>query len=465
MLFAGGGSSEDHHDSTTSTGGNGSPPTILSPCSLTSPKALATGLTTRAAPPGASPRHGVDDHTNTPDSPRDEEDHHAEAGSCTSTSGNQEADSDVASHCSSNTTPRVSTGRTPTFAFFKRSFSASASLAGMNSGGHGSVSASTTPSSQGVTGLTIKKKRGFPTLTPRGNTTCPLPPTGMPPPSSARSLAKQHLGGGSNSKQLSSPAAFGGLMARLRRLATVPTLDDDCSTDTTGTDGGGENGILPRTNSGPELGRRASAPQPLGGCPMSLSTMDFQYDGNKIVDYLYVGGENIPSQDALADTFNITHIVNTTMKGFYPHHDPAEGDYVQLFMLDALSQDINRERLEAAFAMIEKARASGHACLVHCRNGMSRSTTICIAYLMKYYQMPLLEAFNFIRERRPCTSPNPGFMRQLAVYEKEWLGTSLPTHPPTHPSMCLSPTNPPTHPPMCLFSLYPPIRPCVALPP
>lgn len=55
---------------------------------------------------------------------------------------------------------------------------------------------------------------------------------------------------------------------------------------------------------------------------LTLSTNDFQYDGSKILDYLYVGGENIPSQDALAETFNITHIVNTTVKAFYPHHDP-----------------------------------------------------------------------------------------------------------------------------------------------
>jgi len=53
---------------------------------------------------------------------------------------------------------------------------------------------------------------------------------------------------------------------------------------------------------------------------------------------------------------------------------------------------------------------------------MSRSATVAIAYLMRYQSMSLIEAFRFVRECRPCISPNPGFMRQLVDYEKRLYG-------------------------------------------
>lgn len=53
---------------------------------------------------------------------------------------------------------------------------------------------------------------------------------------------------------------------------------------------------------------------------------------------------------------------------------------------------------------------------------MSRSAAVAIAYLMRFRRMPLIEAFKYVRDRRPCISPNPGFMRQLADMERELFG-------------------------------------------
>ena len=38
--------------------------------------------------------------------------------------------------------------------------------------------------------------------------------------------------------------------------------------------------------------------------------------------------------------------------------------------------------------------------LVHCMAGISRSVSLVLAYLMKYHQMPLKEAFNGVRRKR-----------------------------------------------------------------
>lgn len=135
---------------------------------------------------------------------------------------------------------------------------------------------------------------------------------------------------------------------------------------------------LSSSTSQPGAAPSAGAPRPRAGgrakTPVDLyaAAMNFHYDGTKILEWLYMGGESIPSQQALSQTFGISHIVNTTMDAHYPHHDPAHGDYCQLFLRDCVRQQISPETFQRAFDMIERARHHGEKCLVHCRNGMSR---------------------------------------------------------------------------------------------
>ena len=55
--------------------------------------------------------------------------------------------------------------------------------------------------------------------------------------------------------------------------------------------------------------------------------------------------------------------------------------------------------------------------LVNCAAGVSRSSTIVLAYIMKYYKNTLKEAFNYVREKRPRICPNKHFMNSLLAYE------------------------------------------------
>lgn len=59
--------------------------------------------------------------------------------------------------------------------------------------------------------------------------------------------------------------------------------------------------------------------------------------------------------------------------------------------------------------------------LVHCQAGISRSATICIAYLMYLKHLNLDEAFDFLKSKRSVISPNLNFMRQLAEFEAQLL--------------------------------------------
>jgi len=464
MLFSGLGcvstphAPEDDDPSTTQES------TILSPCSrsLSRNKELAPASPAEA-PVGASPRHGLD---TTPDEIFNQQEgqggnpsnptesvEDARNRSSSQSSGSSacrkicteglEEDKEKAAETAS---PPLTSKRS-TFGFFKRSNSASSAL--MDLPVDNTLSAGTPPaSSNRCPGLKVKK-RGFPALilTPRGNSSHPatslLPPRPLPPLPPSRSVNGTHSGSISTpnggGKPLSSPPSLLNLMARLRRRQPATAIEEtSCCSSSTSTSSSSSSIIMTpgetSSREDPTAASRSSSRRVLTvdtgprcssvSGPMALSTMDFHYDGSKILDYLYVGGEHIPSQDALAETFNITHIVNTTVKDYYPHHPVSRGDYCQLFLLDALSEELSETKMETAFQMIDRARAGGHACLVHCRNGMSRSTSVVIAYLMRHFKMPLLEAFNFVRERRPCTSPNPSFMRQLAAFERAWLGVS-----------------------------------------
>ncbi|XP_034955274.1 dual specificity protein phosphatase 18 [Zootoca vivipara] len=60
--------------------------------------------------------------------------------------------------------------------------------------------------------------------------------------------------------------------------------------------------------------------------------------------------------------------------------------------------------------------------LVHCAAGVSRSSALCIAYLMKYHSMSLANAHAWVKCCRPIVRPNNGFWQQLIQYEQKLFG-------------------------------------------
>lgn len=67
----------------------------------------------------------------------------------------------------------------------------------------------------------------------------------------------------------------------------------------------------------------------------------------------------------------------------------------------------------------EMVRQNGGKVLVHCHAGVSRSATICIAYLMYYKHLTMDQAYDYLKARRHIINPNWNFMTQLQEYEKQ----------------------------------------------
>lgn len=80
-------------------------------------------------------------------------------------------------------------------------------------------------------------------------------------------------------------------------------------------------------------------------------------------------------------------------------------------------------------------RQSGGKVLVHCEAGISRSPTICMAYIMRTQRLRLDAAFDVVRQRRHVVSPNFSFLGQLQQFESEVVSAAPePPHPATSSS-------------------------------
>jgi protein-tyrosine phosphatase len=88
--------------------------------------------------------------------------------------------------------------------------------------------------------------------------------------------------------------------------------------------------------------------------------------------------------------------------------------YYRIPLNDAVTETLLPEILQAVYDIIyEETEVHERAVLIHCHQGVSRSATITIAYLMKRFNWNYEEAYEYVKERRPCIYPNKGFIRQL----------------------------------------------------
>ncbi|CAO3596177.1 unnamed protein product [Absidia cylindrospora] len=75
-------------------------------------------------------------------------------------------------------------------------------------------------------------------------------------------------------------------------------------------------------------------------------------------------------------------------------------------------------RIDDAIHLIDQAKKNQKSTLVHCQCGMARSASVVIAYIMRYLDLPLHEAYAFVQKRAPAISPNLTLLYQLQSLEK-----------------------------------------------
>lgn len=130
---------------------------------------------------------------------------------------------------------------------------------------------------------------------------------------------------------------------------------------------------------------------------------------------LFVGAEAVAKNREQLRASGITHVINCV--GFlYPAYFASELEYMTLFLQDTPAEDIACV-LYDVFDFIRSAKEGGGV-LLHCSQGVSRSVSLAVAYLMWLEGKPYEEVFARVKELRGIANPNIGFVCQVG----RWVG-------------------------------------------
>lgn len=122
----------------------------------------------------------------------------------------------------------------------------------------------------------------------------------------------------------------------------------------------------------------------------------------KLLHLLTAGSQDVAHHKKTLEEFGITHVVNLAANAV----DNFFGDdynYCTQNILDSPTTNL-KPYLEEIFDFIDSGRHAGN-CFVHCdasRPGLSRSTAVCIAYIMYKSKKSFTEAFNEVRKLQAC---------------------------------------------------------------
>lgn len=141
------------------------------------------------------------------------------------------------------------------------------------------------------------------------------------------------------------------------------------------------------------------------------SRTTFYPEINQVYENIYIGNYDMARDKQKLNELGITHILccGSYLEKFHPN----DFVYKQLELDDSLEQDI-LYCIEEAIEFIN----SGFKTFIHCHEGISRSASILIAFIMWKEKLKLEDAKSFLKEKRPKINPNSNFLEQLAKFQK-----------------------------------------------
>jgi dual specificity MAP kinase phosphatase len=140
------------------------------------------------------------------------------------------------------------------------------------------------------------------------------------------------------------------------------------------------------------------------------------HPASQVTPFLFLGNMKDASDIEALSRLGIDHVLNVTAVS-PTYQTSSKITYKQLHAADNGYQNL-KQYFDEAFEFIDAARNCGGSVLIHCQAGVSRSPTIAVAYLIKYFPMSMVDAYKFVKSRRSIISPNLNFMGQLLEFEQ-----------------------------------------------
>lgn len=142
----------------------------------------------------------------------------------------------------------------------------------------------------------------------------------------------------------------------------------------------------------------------------------FDKECSRVEEHVYLGGDAVAKDRDILKQNGITHVLNCV--GFVcPEYFKSDFVYRTLWLQDSPSEDIT-SILYDVFDYFEDVREQKGRVFVHCCQGVSRSTSLVIAYLMWREGQSFDDAFQYVKAARGIADPNMGFACQLLQCQK-----------------------------------------------
>lgn len=141
------------------------------------------------------------------------------------------------------------------------------------------------------------------------------------------------------------------------------------------------------------------------------------YPNEIIANRLFLGNHLHAESLEVVDNLRITHIVNATKSINNRFQDRLQ--YCRVIVEDEETEMICYH-FNKAFRFMDMALAEDPdtRILVHCAQGVSRSATLVIMYLMRTNDLTYEQALELVQKHRDVVQPNSGFVAQLKEFEK-----------------------------------------------
>eukprot|EP00747_Dinoflagellata_sp_TGD_P032542 gnl/TRDRNA2_/TRDRNA2_136062_c0_seq2.p1 gnl/TRDRNA2_/TRDRNA2_136062_c0~~gnl/TRDRNA2_/TRDRNA2_136062_c0_seq2.p1 ORF type:complete len:299 (-),score=39.27 gnl/TRDRNA2_/TRDRNA2_136062_c0_seq2:119-1015(-) len=142
------------------------------------------------------------------------------------------------------------------------------------------------------------------------------------------------------------------------------------------------------------------------------------------LNWIWIGGTDAARNCARLRQHNIKYVLNCTQTrnngGINNFHEKDPNfTYLRLAMADNATETL-AAHWDAAMDFLDKVRIrEDGSVLVHCQQGVSRSVSMVIAYMMKYFRWHYDDALAHIQAVRSVAGPNTGFTEQLRNFDME----------------------------------------------
>eukprot|EP01080_Neovahlkampfia_damariscottae_P006236 gene6236-10242_t len=153
-------------------------------------------------------------------------------------------------------------------------------------------------------------------------------------------------------------------------------------------------------------------------------TEEFEKVSMILEEGLYLGSANASTNKHHLKELGVTHVLTMASNIPPPHLDDLK--YMIIYAEDARSTSLIKH-FHDTWLFIKTALEKKESVVIHCMAGVSRSSTVTIAYLMKEQQKTVREAYSWVKKRRPIIDPNPTFRNELKVYQQLLLKNPLST--------------------------------------